>query len=139
MTVTKNTIVQFMDLEFPQSKCTVEDVGKDFSIVSRAIEYDELRPGGTVSGPTLMSVADVAIYVALLGTVGLIPMAATTSLNINFLRKPTKDARIIGSCKLLKSGRTLIIGEVYLYSEGYTEPVAHAVGTYSLPPMTRSA
>lgn len=136
MTPNQDSITQFMEREFPQSKCQVEAVGPHFASVSRHIDFDELRPGGTVSGPTLMAVADVAIYVALLGTVGIVPMAATTSLNINFLRKPLAEARIIGECKLLKVGRTLVIGEVSLFSEGSAEPVAHAVGTYSLPPRT---
>lgn len=134
MTISKETIVHFLKTEFPQSKCRVEAVGKSFSTVSREINFDELRPGGTVSGPTMMCVADVAIYVALLGTLGIVPMAATSSLNINFLRKPSSQARIIGECQLIKSGRILVVGEVSLFSEGSTEPVAHAVGTYALPP-----
>lgn len=134
MTISKEAIVHFLDTEFPQNKCRVQAVGKSFSTVSREIEFDELRPGGTVSGPTMMGVADVAIYVALLGTLGIVPMAVTTNLNINFLRKPSGQARIIGECRLIKLGRTLVVGEVSLFSEGATEPVAHAVGTYALPP-----
>nr|WP_306672427.1 PaaI family thioesterase [Geothrix fuzhouensis] len=93
-----------------------------------------MRPGGTVSGPMLMGVADVALYVAILGVIGIVPLAVTTSLTINFLRKPTADRRIIARCRLLKVGRALAIGEVSLYSEGLDEPVAHVVGTYSIPP-----
>ena len=80
-----------------------------------------------------MAVADVAVYVAIQGEIGIVPMAVTTSLTINFLRKPSADAAIVGVCKLLKLGRTLAVGEVALYSEGDDEPVAHVVATYALP------
>jgi len=75
---------------------------------------------------------------AILGEIGIFPLVVTTSLNINFLRKPSASAPIIGVCKLMKLGRTLAVGEVSLYSEGEAEPVAHVVGTYSIPPGTRS-
>ena len=81
-----------------------------------------------------MSIADVALYVAILGTIGIVPLTVTTSLTINFLRKPSAEARIIAECKLIKVGRTLIVGEVSLYSEGSSDLVAHVVGTYSIPP-----
>jgi acyl-coenzyme A thioesterase PaaI-like protein len=82
----------------------------------------------------MMTVADIALYVAILAEIGIVPLAVTTNLNINFLRKPAADRDIIGVCKLIKVGRTLATGEVYLYSEGDERPVAHAVGTYSIPP-----
>ena len=94
---------------------------------------EELRPGGTVAGPVLMAVADVALYVALLGEIGIVPLAVTTSLNINFLRKPSADRDVVGICKLIKVGKSLAVGEVTLYSEGLPDAVAHAVGTYSIP------
>jgi len=102
--------------------------------VSLEVGVADLRPGGTVSGPVLMEVADIALYIALLGEIGIVPLAVTTSLTINFLRKPTAGKRIVGECKLLKVGKSLVIGEVSIYSDGTTEPVAHAVGTYSIPP-----
>lgn len=134
MRATKQEIVAFMATEFPQSKCSVESVGDRGATVSHEIGPDELRPGGTVSGPVLMSVADVALYVALLGQIGIVPLAVTTNLTINFLRKPSASARIVAHCRLIKVGRSLAVGEVYLYSESSSEPVAHAVGTYSIPP-----
>jgi len=130
---TKEDIAAFMVAEFPQSKCVVEAVGNRGATVSHHIGPDELRPGGTVSGPVLMSVADTALYVAILGEIGIVPLTVTTSLTINFLRKPSAEARIIGECKLMKVGRSLVVGEVSLYSEGTSDPVAHAVGTYSIP------
>ena len=133
MSATKEEIAAFLALEFPQTKCIVEAVGNSGSTLSHDIGIDELRPGGTVSGPVLMSIADVALYVAILGKIGIIPLTVTTSLTINFLRKPSAEARIIAECSLLKVGRTLIVGEVSLYSEGSSDLVAHVVGTYSVP------
>lgn len=134
MSATKEEIIAFMALEFPQTKCIVEAVDETGSTLSHDIGVNELRPGGTVSGPVLMSIADVAIYVAILGKIGIVPLTVTTSLTINFLRKPSAAARIIAECTLMKVGRTLIVGEVSLYSEGTSDLVAHVVGTYSVPP-----
>lgn len=136
MSATKEEIVAFMAVEFPQTKCVVEAVDDTGATLSHDIGVDELRPGGTVSGPVLMSIADVAIYVAILGKIGIVPLTVTTSLTINFLRKPSADARIMADCTLMKVGRTLIVGEVSLYSEGSSDLVAHVVGTYSVPPKT---
>lgn len=123
----------FLRREFPQNDCRVERVGERGATVRKPVSVADLRPGGTVSGPTMMAVADVALYVALLGEIGIVPLAVTTSLNTNFLRKPAADRDLIGECRLLKVGRTLAIGEVFLYSEGHEEPVAHATGTYAIP------
>jgi acyl-coenzyme A thioesterase PaaI-like protein len=127
-------IVDFLAREFPQSQCVVEEVGERSATVSHPVGPAQLRPGGTVSGPLLMAVADVALYVAILGTIGIVPLAVTTNLNINFLRKPSPRNPIVGVCKLLKVGRILVVGEVALYSGRDREIVAHAVGTYSIPP-----
>jgi len=131
---TKAEIVDFLAREFPQSKCIVEEVGDRSATVSHPIGPAQLRPGDTVSGPLLMAVADVALYVAILGTIGLVPLAVTTSLTINFLRKPSARNPIVGICRLMKVGRILVVGEVALYSDRNEEMVAHAVGTYSIPP-----
>jgi len=108
-------------------------VGDRAATVAHAVGQAELRPGGTVSGPVMMATADVALYVAILGEIGIVPLTVTTSLNFNFMRKPAADRRIVGVCKLLKLGRSLAVGEVSLYSEGQDEMVAHAVGTYAIP------
>ena len=126
-------ISQFLATEFPQNKCVILEVGDACATVSHQVGDAELRPGGTVAGPVLMTVADVALYVAILGEIGIVPLTVTTSLNINFLRKPSADKSIIGVCKLIKLGKTLAVGEVSLYSEGSPLPVAHAVGTYAIP------
>jgi acyl-coenzyme A thioesterase PaaI-like protein len=130
---TKTDIADFLASAFPQNKVIVEAVGHHSATVIHPIGHAELRPGGTVSGPVMMTVADVALYVAILGEIGIVPLTVTTSLNINFLRKPSADAAIVGVCKLLKLGKTLAIGEVTIYSQGSDEPVAHAVGTYAIP------
>jgi acyl-coenzyme A thioesterase PaaI-like protein len=136
--VSKEEMEDFLNSEFPQTKCTVESVGDKSATVRHKIGFNELRPGGTVSGPVLMTVADLALYVAILGEIGLVPLTVTTGLTINFLRKPSSEKDIIGVCSLLKVGKTLAVGEVALYSEGDTEPVAHVVGTYAIPPSRQS-
>ena len=131
---TKAELVEFLAAEFPQTKCTVESVGNQAATIRHQIGSQELRPGGTVSGPVLMTVADVALYVAIMGEIGIVPLIVTTSLSINFLRKPPAERAIVGVCKLMKIGKSLAVGEVALYSEGNEEAVAHVVGTYSIPP-----
>ncbi|MEH6824992.1 MAG: PaaI family thioesterase [Motiliproteus sp.] len=137
MMVSKQQMINFLETEFPQNQCLVEAVGGQSATIRHRIGVNELRPGGTVSGPVMMTVADVALYVAILGEIGLVALAVTTNLNINFLRKPAADRDIIGVCTLIKLGRSLAVGEVTLYSEGSEDPVAHAVGTYAIPPTQR--
>jgi uncharacterized protein (TIGR00369 family) len=98
------------------------------------IGHDEgfLRPGGTISGPVQMGLADIAMFAALLGAIGPVPGAVTSSLSINFLRKP-RPAPLVAEAKLLKLGKRLAVGEVALYSEGEEEMVAHVVATYAIP------
>lgn len=97
-----------------------------------AYHESQLRPGGTISGPAMMTLGDLALYVALLATIGHVPLAVTTSFTINFLRKP-EPRPLIGECRLLKVGRRLAMGEVALRSEGETDLVAHITGTYAIP------
>ena len=123
----------FLIKEFPQTQCTIEAVGDRSATIRHPVGAGELRPGGTVSGPVMMAVADVALYVAILGEIGIVPLAVTTNLNINFLRKPAGGRAVVGVCKLIKVGKTLAVGEVSLYSEGSDEVVAHVVGTYASP------
>jgi uncharacterized protein (TIGR00369 family) len=100
-----------------------------------------LRPGGTVSGPVLMGLADVALYAALLGAIGPVPLAVTSNLTINFLRKPG-PGDIRAEARILKLGRRLAVGEVHLFSGEEAEMVAHVVSSYAIPddgaPDTRS-
>lgn len=133
---TTTEIAEFLKTEFPQTKCTVQSVGGLCATVRHPVGESELRPGGTVSGPVLMAVADVALYVAIMGEIGIVPLVVSTSLTINFMRKPAVTADIIAVCKLMKVGKSLAVGEVSLYSDGVAEPVAHAVGTYAIPPRS---
>ncbi len=132
---TKEEIEEFMRADFPQAKFIIEAVGKQSATVKHTIGFDELRPGGTVSGPVLMAAADCALYVAILGEIGIVSLAVTTSLTINFMRKPSSTKDIIAECTLLKVGRALVVGEVSLYSEGDEKAVAHVVATYSIPKL----
>ncbi len=125
--------------EFPQafnplSGLDILDAGHGRAKVRQAVEGHALRPGGTVSGPTLMALADVCAYVAILASIGWVPLAVTTNLNINFLRKPAAGRAVIGDCRLIKLGRRLAVGEIAIRSEGEDELVAHATATYSIPP-----
>jgi uncharacterized protein (TIGR00369 family) len=97
---------------------------------------DFLRPGGTISGPMLMGLADLVVYAAVLSRIGRVELAVTTSLTINFLRKPA-PAAIIAEARLLKLGRRLAVGEVEMFTEGDSDMVAHVVATYSIPPNRR--
>jgi uncharacterized protein (TIGR00369 family) len=94
---------------------------------------DFLRPGGTISGPMLMGLADLAMYAIVLAAIGRVELAVTTSLTINFLRKPA-PADILAHAQLLKLGKRLAVGEVELFSADDPEMVAHVTATYSIPP-----
>ncbi|MCA8966150.1 MAG: PaaI family thioesterase, partial [Planctomycetes bacterium] len=95
------------------------------------------RPGGTVAGPVMMALADWAAYAAILAEIGIVPLAVTTSFNINFLRRPTPHAAVLAEARLLKLGRRLAVAEVDVRSEGEAAVVAHATATYSIPPADR--
>ena len=100
----------------------------------RLLYHDRhLRPGGTISGPAMMSLADYAMYVALLAQLGPVALAVTTNLSINFLRKP-EQVDLIADCTILKLGKRLAVGEVAMHSQGSDDLVAHVVATYSVPP-----
>jgi uncharacterized protein (TIGR00369 family) len=121
---------------FPQMESFRLKIEKleDKSVQVRLFYHElHLRPGGTVSGPSLMTLADMAMYSLLLAMIGPVALAVTTSLNINFLRKPA-PADVIARARLLKLGSRLAVGEVTMFSEGDEEPVAHATVTYSIPP-----
>ncbi|MBL4907862.1 MAG: PaaI family thioesterase [Sneathiella sp.] len=127
---------QFIKNEFPQVLhlgCTIEHVDDSSITVRMKASEKHLRPGGTVSGPTMMELADATMYFLLLAQIGPVALAVTTSLNINFLRKP-EPGDLIARGKLLKLGKTLATGEISIYSGGGEEPVAHVVTTYSIPP-----
>src|SRR5215467_2091595 len=117
---------------YPGCGLTIERVNYADIRVRRHFQEDHLRPGGTISGPTMMELADFAMYVAVFSAIGPQPLAVTTNLNINFLRKPTR-ADLIAEARLMKVGKRLAVGEVAIYSDGLAEPVAHVTSTYSIP------
>jgi uncharacterized protein (TIGR00369 family) len=130
-------IAELLREEFPQAfypgcGLAIERVAYGDIRVRRVYHEDHLRPGGTISGPTMMELADFAMYVAVFSAVGRQPLAVTTNLNINFLRKPGR-ADLIAEARLMKVGKRLVVGEVTIFSEGLDEPVAHVTSTYSLP------
>jgi uncharacterized protein (TIGR00369 family) len=135
-TMSAEDLQQFLYSHFPDAQhraFKVERVDEMFAEVRLSYDVRHLRPGGTISGPSMMTLADTAMYIALLGMIGPVALAVTTNLNINFLRKPAQ-ADVIAHAKLLKVGKRLAVGEVTMYSEGDPDPVAHATVTYSIPP-----
>jgi acyl-coenzyme A thioesterase PaaI-like protein len=110
----------------------VEDIAPMSATVRLIHHPRHLRPGGTISGPAMFAVCDAALFVAILGEIGPVAHAVTTSASINFLRKPA-PADLIAKPRLIKLGKRLAVGEVALYSEGESQMVAHATATYSLP------
>ena len=99
------------------------------------VAHRHLRPGGTVSGPTIFALADVAVYLAILSRIGPKALTVTTNGSIDFLRKPASGIDLIGSARILKLGRMLAVGDVLIYSMGTADPVARATLTYSIPPI----
>jgi len=110
----------------------IEDLQYGACRVRKPFSRNSLRPGGTISGPTMMELADVTIYIAILGSIGWVPLAVTTHISVNFLRKPAPDD-LIAEGRLLKLGKRLAVGEVAIRSPGSEDMVAHATGTYSIP------
>jgi len=139
--MTADEITDFMKKFFPQARMPVEieELRDGFLRIRVPVTDRYLRPGGTVSGPALMTIADTAMYYLVLGMIGPVALALTTSLNINFLRAP-KLADVVAQAKMLKLGKRLAVGDITIYSDGSKDPVAHATVTYSIPPdATRSS
>jgi len=127
---------EFPQAFYPESGLSIEAVWDGGCLVRQAFREVSLRPGGTISGPTMMALADVALYVAVLAAIGPVPLAVTINLNINFLRKPGR-CDLTAEARLLKLGKRLATGEVTLRCEGEEEAVAHVTATYSIPPGQR--
>ena len=124
----------FLNDVFPQvcDDFVIEDLSKNDITVRLKVSEKHLRPGGTVSGPSMFGLADVCFYLVILSNVGPKALTVTTSCSIDFMRKPApKD--LIAKARLLKLGKSLAVGDVLLFSEGMEMPVAHANVTYSIP------
>lgn len=126
---------KFLEEHFPQAAhldLKIEHLGDTTIRVRLPAHERHLRPGGTISGPTLMWLVDCGFYLLLLGRLGPVAHAVTTNLNINFMRKP-EAADLLGEGRLMKLGRSLAVGDFTIWSAGKKEPVAHATVTYSIP------
>ena len=129
-------IEALMQSAFPQAAQHIEvvDIAPMTAVLRMPIYDRHLRPGGTVSGPTMFLLADCAYYIATLAMIGPHPLTVTTNANINFMRRPSGTA-LIGTARILKLGKHLSVGEVWIHTEDNPEDcVAHATMTYSIPP-----
>ncbi|WP_299201627.1 PaaI family thioesterase [uncultured Amphritea sp.] len=125
----------FLAEHFPQGEKfgVLIGLGDSWAEMKLPVDDEHLRPGGTVSGPSMMALADVCMYAALLGQIGPVALAVTTNLNINFMSKPEAGRDLVARCNLMKVGKRLAVGEVWIRSEGCEELVAHTTLTYSIP------
>ena len=134
----KAELEAFLANEFPQafhpgSGLSIEQVRFGEGRVRQAFQDRFVRPGGTISGPTMMALADFAFYVAVLSAIGPVGLAVTTNLNINFLQKPPQRD-LLAEARMLKLGKRLAVMDCTIFSEGVEGPVAHVTATYSIPP-----
>ena len=134
--MTKEDMEQFLNDVFPQvaGDFGVDHFGENQITMRLFANEKHLRPGGTVSGPAMFGLADVCVYMAIMAMIGPKALAVTTNASIDFMRKPVAGVDLVAQCRLLKLGRVLAVGEVLLFSEGMTDPVARASMTYSIPP-----
>ncbi|WP_238941472.1 PaaI family thioesterase [Jannaschia sp. Os4] len=132
-------LTAFLASDFAQvaDMFAVEAVTSDGIRVRLRVGEQHLRPGGTVSGPSMFGLADVAVYLAVLSRIGPVALAVTTNCSIDFMRKPAARTDLICDCRLLKLGRALAVGDCLIRSDGMDAPVARASLTYSIPPTPR--
>jgi len=112
---------------------SIERIGNGTASGRVPYRAEFLRPGGTVSGPVLMALADFVMYAAVMGKIGRIELAVTTNLSINFLRRP-EPVDVLAHAHLIKLGKRLAVGEVDMFSDGIEDMIAHVTCTYSIPP-----
>jgi uncharacterized protein (TIGR00369 family) len=125
-------VAEFPEMFNEESGLALVEIWHGACHVRRAFRPSSLRPGGTISGATLMMLADFAMYVAVLASIGWVPLAVTTNLTMNFLRKPGPFA-LDAHCRLIKLGKRLAVGEIGIRQPGDENLVAHATSTYSIP------
>lgn len=141
--MTAEEVTAFIAREFPQVNGSmgapiVEAADARHTRVRLVVDGRHLRPGGTVSGPVQFYLVDLAAFIAVLVAVGPVGLAVTTSANINFLKKPA-PTDLIAETRILKRGKRLVVIDCLVTSDGDTDPVAHAVLTYSIPQVEKSA
>ena len=134
--VSAEEMTSFLDEVFPQVKGQfgIDHLDEDRLVMRLFASDQHLRPGGTVSGPALFALADVAAYVATMSRIGKEALAVTTNCSIDFMRKPVAGVDVVAHARVLKLGKALSVTDVLLYSDGQREPVARASLTYSIPP-----
>lgn len=132
----RDALTAFLARDFGQvaGEFTVERADAAGVTLRLNVAERHLRPGGTVSGPSMFGLADVALYLAILSRLGPVALAVTTNASMDFMRKPAAGRDLRAEARLLKLGRVLAVGDALLYSDGGTEPVARASMTYSIPP-----
>ena len=137
----RDGLMDYLKQVFPQVQhdFVVEELHEDSIVIRLVVQDRHLRPGGTVSGPSMFGLADVSVYAMVLARKGRQSLAVTTNSSLDFLRKPEGDRDMIAHCRLLKLGRSLAVGDVLMFSEGSDKPVARATMTYSLPPEGSAA
>lgn len=129
-------LTQFLKSEFPQvaDDYAIENVSLDEVTVRLKTSNKHLRPGGTISGPSMFALVDTSMYMIILANIGPKALTVTTNCSIDFMRKPEAGRDLIAKAHILKLGRVLIVGDVIIHSEGGEKPVARASLTYSVPP-----
>ncbi|MDP3262698.1 MAG: PaaI family thioesterase [Tabrizicola sp.] len=134
--MTADELQAFLTSDFGQvaADFVVESAGVEGITLRLAVEERHLRPGGTVSGPAIFALADVAMYLAILARIGPKALTVTTNCSIDFMRKPAAGRELRAVARVLKLGRSLAVGDVMVFSDGVAEPVARAGLTYSIPP-----
>ena len=135
--LTEAELSDFLRVTFPQVKddFAVERLTPDGIILRLKVSPRHLRPGNTISGPSMFGLADVAFYFAQMSRIGLQALAVTTNVSIDFLRKPAPDADLLGEARILKIGKHLAAGDVLIRSDGQPQIVARAGLTFSIPPV----
>lgn len=126
----------FLESDFPQvaGEYVIDDVTPDGVSARLRVGDGHLRPGGTVSGPSMFALADLAVYCAILSRIGPVGLAVTTNASIDFMRKPAAGVDLLADCRILKLGRVLAVADVLIRSDGMDAPVARCSMTYSIPP-----
>jgi uncharacterized protein (TIGR00369 family) len=134
--MTEAELGEFMWRAFPQAAedFRVERLTGDGIVMRLKVTEKHLRPGGTISGPSIFGLADVAVYLAILARIGPVGLAVTTNGTVDFLRKPAAGVDLLAEARLLKLGKVLAVGDVLIRSEGIEAPVARSNMTYSIPP-----
>ena len=132
--ISAEELQSFLESVFPKIPSKIIDIGPGYLTVEQITKPYDIRPGGTISGPTMMALVDTAMYAVILGHIGIVALAVTTNLNINFLRKPEPGV-LKARANLLKLGKQLAVGEVTITCNDDPRPVAHATCTYSIPPV----